>query len=104
MQKPVIHSIMKQHNSLIINTNVRFPYKFFITSFIWSWLIWTPLILASFRIIPISDKLLSILTIPGIMIGVFGPLAEALFALHKENGKGSARKLREEYLQNEPII
>jgi uncharacterized protein len=89
---------MKQHNSLIINNNVRFPFQFFIITFIWSWIIWTPFILASFRIIPVSDKLLSILTIPGIMIGAFGPLAGALFALHKENGKGSARNYLRSFL------
>ncbi len=47
-------------------------------TFMWSWIIWTPLILASLKIIPVSEKLLSILTIPVIMIGVFGPLAGAL--------------------------
>jgi hypothetical protein len=57
----------------------------------WSWVIWTPLLLASLNIIPVSEKLLSILTIPVIMIGVYGPLAGALFALHKLNGKGSAK-------------
>jgi hypothetical protein len=81
-----------EKNTLIMNKNVRFPFRFFLITFMWSWIIWTPIILASFRIIPVSDKLLSILTIPGIMIGVFGPLAGALFALHKGNGKGSAKK------------
>jgi len=74
-----------------MNKNVRFHFRFFLMTFMWSWIIWTPLILASLKIIPVSEKLLSILTIPVIMIGVFGPLAGALFALHKENGKGSAK-------------
>lgn len=81
-----------------MNKNVRFPFRFFLITFMWSWIIWTPIILASFRIIPVSDTLLSILTIPGIMIGVFGPLVGALFALHKENGKGSARKYLRSFL------
>ena len=74
-----------------MNKNVRFPFRFFLITFMWSWIIWTPLILASLKIIPVSEKLLSILTIPVIMIGVFGPLAGALFALHKEKGKGSTK-------------
>jgi membrane protease YdiL (CAAX protease family) len=74
-----------------MNKNVPFPFRFFIITFIWSWIIWTPLILASFKIIPVPDRLLSILTIPVIMIGLYGPLAGALFALHKEKGKGSAK-------------
>ena len=74
-----------------MNKNVHFPFRFFLMTFMWSWIIWTPLILASLKIIPVSEKLLSILTIPVIMIGVYGPLAGALFALHKLNGKGSAK-------------
>jgi len=57
----------------------------------WSWIIWSPLILASLKIIPVSEKILSVLTIPVIMIGVYGPLAGALFTLHNENGRGSAK-------------
>ena len=81
-----------------MNNNVRFPFRFFFITFIWSWIIWTPLILASFGIIPVSDKFLSILTIPVIMIGVYGPLAGALYALRKENGRGSAKKYLRSFL------
>jgi membrane protease YdiL (CAAX protease family) len=81
-----------------MNDNVHFPFRFFLITFLWSWIIWTPLILASFKIIPVPDKLLSILTIPGIMIGVFGPLVGALIALNKENGKGSSKKYLRSFL------
>ncbi len=81
-----------------MSMNVRFPFRFFLMTFMWSWIIWTPLILASLKIIPVSEKILSILTIPVIMIGVYGPLAGALFALHKENGKGSAKKYLRSFL------
>jgi len=81
-----------------MNKNVRFPVRFFLITFMWSWIIWTPLILASLKIIPVSEKILSILTIPVIMIGVYGPLAGALFALHKENGKGSSKKYLQSFL------
>jgi uncharacterized protein len=81
-----------------MNKNVRFPFRFFLMTFMWSWIIWTPLILASLEIIPVPEKVLSILTIPVIMIGVYGPLAGALFALHKENGKGSSKKYLRSFL------
>ena len=81
-----------------MNNNVRFPFRFFLMTFLWSWIIWTPLILASLKIIPVSEKLLSILTIPVIMIGVYGPLAGALFALHKEKGKGSSKNYLRSFL------
>jgi uncharacterized protein len=81
-----------------MNNNVRFPFRFFLITFIWSWIIWTPLVLGSLKIIPVSDKLLSILTIPVIMLGVFGPLAGALFVLHQEQGKGSSGKYLRSFL------
>jgi membrane protease YdiL (CAAX protease family) len=81
-----------------MNKNVRFPFRFFLITFMWSWIIWTPLILCSLKIIPVSDKLLSILIIPVISLGVFGPLVGALFALHKEQGKGSAGKFLRSFL------
>ena len=81
-----------------MNKSVRFPFRFFLITFMWSWIIWTPLILFSLKIIPVSDKLLSILIIPVISLGVFGPLVGALFALHKEQGKGSERKFLRSFL------
>jgi uncharacterized protein len=74
-----------------MKNNVRFPFRFFLFTFIWSWIWWTPLVLGSLKIIPVSEKLLSILTLPIIIVGVFGPLAGALFVLHREKGKGSSK-------------
>jgi membrane protease YdiL (CAAX protease family) len=79
-----------------MNKNVRFPFRFFLITFLWSWIIWTPLILGSLKIIPFSEKLFSILTIPVIMIGVYGPLVGALFALHKD--KASAKNYLRSFL------
>jgi len=81
-----------------MNNNVRFPFRFFIITFIWSWLILAPLILCSLKIIPVSDKLLSFLIFPGISLGVFGPLVGALIALRKEYGKGSSGKYLRSFL------
>ena len=81
-----------------MNKDVRFPFRFFLMTFMWSWVIWTPLLLASLKLISVSEKLISGLTIPVLMIGVYGPLAGAIFALHKENGKGSAKKYLRSFL------
>ena len=73
--------------------NGRFPHPFFFVAFIWSWVLVTPFVLVSFKIIPMTDKLLSFLTFPIIIIGAFGPLIGALFVLHQDNGKkGSSVK------------
>ena len=88
----------QQQSTLIMNNNVGFPFRFFLITFIWSWIIWTPLVLGSLNIISIPDNLLSILTIPIIMLGVFGPLAGAMFAIYQEKGKGSSRKYLRSFL------
>jgi uncharacterized protein len=81
-----------------MNNNVRFPFRFFIITFIWSWTLWAPLVLGSLQIIPVSDKLLKILSLPVIMLGVFGPLAGALFVIHQEKGRGSPGKYLRSFL------
>ncbi|PKP37326.1 MAG: CPBP family intramembrane metalloprotease [Bacteroidetes bacterium HGW-Bacteroidetes-15] len=78
--------------------NVRFPLRFFIMTFIWSWILWTPLVLGSLKIIPVPGNLISILTFPAIFLGAFGPFAGALFSLRQEKGKGSARKYLKGFL------
>ena len=79
-----------------MNKNVKFPVRFFVVTFIFSWVLWTPLVLCSLGTIPFPGKLLSAVRFPVIMLGAFGPLAGALYSLRHENGKGSARK----YLQS----
>lgn len=81
-----------------MNQHIRFPFRYFLVTFLWSWIIWTPLIMANFRIITVPDKLLSVVTIPVIMIGVFGPLAGALFTLYKEQGGDSVKKYLKGFL------
>jgi uncharacterized protein len=81
-----------------MKNNIRFPFRFFILTFIWSWIIWSPLVLGNLKIITVSANLLSILTLPVIMLGVFGPLAGALFVLHKEEGKGSSGNFLRSFL------
>lgn len=81
-----------------MNNNVRFPLRFFLMTFIWSWILWTPLVLCSYKIITVSDRLLSFLTFPVIMLGAFGPLAGALFVFHKDKEKGFIKKYLQSFL------
>jgi len=67
-------------------------------TFFWSWILWTPLVLGSLKIIPVSDNLISILTFPLIFLGAFGPLVGALFVIHQEKGKGSLKKYLQSFL------
>lgn len=70
----------------------RFPYEFFVVTFLWSWLIWLPLVLAGAGIFPLDKDLLSALTNLAIILGAFGPAAGAFYCLKKFHGKGAVRE------------
>ncbi len=59
----------------------KFPYQFFVVTFIWSWLIWLPLVLAGAGILPLGKDLQSTLSIPLISLGAFGPAVGAFYCL-----------------------
>ncbi len=81
-----------------MNRSASFPVRFFLITFIFSWVLWTPLVLGSLTIIPISEKLLSAVRVPVIMLGAFGPLAGALCSLRHEKGKDSVKKFLRSFL------
>jgi len=67
----------------------KIPIRFFIVTFTWSWLIWLPLILANYRLIPVSKELLTVITMPVSILAAFGPAVGAFVSLHTLQGKGS---------------
>ncbi len=69
----------------------KFPYQFFVVTFIWSWLIWLPLVLAGAGILPLGKDLQSALSVPLIGLGAFGPAAGAFYCLRTLQGKGAIR-------------
>lgn len=81
-----------------MNDHIRFPFRFFIIAFIWSWLFWFPLVLSSQGIISIPPKLMSSLTLPVTIIAAFGPLMGALFAMHQEHSKAYSIKYLRSFL------
>jgi len=81
--------VMKQDQ---IEKQARFPYRFFVVTFVWSWLVWLPLVLASIGILPIGKDLLSALTVPAIIVAAFGPAAGTFYCLKTLHGKGAIRQ------------
>ena len=81
-----------------MKNKLNFPFRFFLITFAWSWILWAPLVLASLRIIPVPEQLQSALVLPAIVLGAFGPLAGALTALRHERGKGFSRKYLKSFL------
>lgn len=76
----------------VVGEDDRFPYRFFVITFAWSWLIWLPLVLAGAGIIPIGQNLLGAVTVPWIVAGVFGPAMGALYSLRTLRGKDVVRE------------
>jgi membrane protease YdiL (CAAX protease family) len=74
-----------------MTTPTKFPYQFFVVTFIWSWLIWLPLVLAGAGILPLEKDLQSTLSLPLTMLGAFGPAAGAFYCLRTLQGKGAIR-------------
>ncbi len=72
-----------------MKNDIRPLSRYFVSTFIFSWLIWSPVVLACFNIITISQSLYKDLALPLMCLGAFGPLFGALFSLRKENGKGA---------------
>ena len=75
-----------------MNGDIRFPTRFFLITFIFSWVIWAPLVLVSLKIISFPNNLFSSLAMPIAGIGAFGPLVGALMALRYDQGRGASAK------------
>lgn len=69
-----------------------FSYQFFVVTFIWSWLIWLPLVLAGAGILPLGKDLLSALSMPVSILAAFGPAAGAFYCLRTLHDKGAVRQ------------
>lgn len=70
----------------------KFPFKFFVIAFSWSWLFWLLLVLASIGIVSMEKDLLSTLILPIGTLGSFGPAVGAFYCLRTLNGKGAVAK------------
>lgn len=69
----------------------KFPFQFFVVTFVWSWLIWLPLVLAGAGILPLGKDLQSALSLPMTILAAFGPAVGAFYCLRTLNGKGAIR-------------
>ena len=70
----------------------KFPFRYFIVAFAWSWLIEIPLAMAGSGYIHIRKELLSTMALPAVIIAAFGPAAGAFYSLRTRNGKGSIKR------------
>ena len=86
---------MYAKDNLKIEARARFPYRFFVVTFLWSWMIWLPQVLSALHVIPAGQELAAKANFPALVLAAFGPAMGALYSLRTLNGKGAVRK----YLQ-----
>ena len=68
---------------------VRVPLRFFVVTFAWSWIVWTPLVLAGLGVLPLSEDVRALLTFPALALGAFGPAVGACFAVWTLEGRAA---------------
>lgn len=76
----------------------KFPARFFVITFGWSWLLWLSLILAGSGIPGLEDDLVEALYIPVTVLALFGPAMGAVVSLETINGKGASKKFLKTFL------
>jgi len=74
----------------------KIPIRFFVVTFLFSWLIWAVLVLNGTGII--SSNFLSQITLPVMLLGAFGPAVGAIVSLRSLEGKGTLKKHFKSYL------
>ena len=68
------------------NMKEKFPLRFIVATFAWSWLIWLPLVLAGLEIIVINKEVFASITTPISILAAFGPaFGEEIFFLFLKN-------------------
>lgn len=74
-----------------------FPFRFFIVTFLWSWIIWLPFVLSGLGVFKISENL-SFLTMPVIILGAFGPAAGAIYSIKTLKGGKEVKPFLKSFL------
>lgn len=67
----------------------RVPLRFFVATFAWSWVVWSPFVLAGLGVLPFDEDLRSLLTTPAVMLGAFGPAFGACLAVWTQGGRAA---------------
>jgi membrane protease YdiL (CAAX protease family) len=60
--------------------------RYFIITFLWSWILWLPFVLPSFGVYDMTETLEGLL-MPVVMLAAFGPLFSAMILTYQANGK-----------------
>ena len=78
--------------------NEKIPLRFFTITFLWSWIMWLPFVLSGVGILNINENLRSIITMPIVIIGAFGPAVGAIYSIRMLKGKNDLKKFLKSFL------
>ena len=76
----------------------RIPLRFFVVTFLWSWLIWAVLVFAGAGAGLIPYGFLSEISLPVMLLGAFGPVVGTVVSLYSLEGKGAIKNHFKSYL------
>jgi hypothetical protein len=76
------------------------PLRFFVVTFLWSWLLWLPFVLGGVGIWGWNESLRSSLSMPAILLGAFGPGIGALYSIRTGQGKSAVKPFLKSFLSN----
>jgi len=69
--------------------NDKFPYRYFVVTFLWTWIFWLPLALVGLGIFPLGADLVKKSLETATILGGAGPAIGAIYSLRTLSGKGS---------------
>lgn len=74
------------------------PVRFFVVTFLWSWLLWMPFVLGGVGIWEWNESLRRSLSMPAILLGAFGPGIGALYSIRTLQGKSAVKPFLKSFL------
>lgn len=74
-------------NTSLISKQEIFPVRFFIITFLWSWMFWIPLTFKGTGVIDLDGNIISKINTPLIFLGAFGPAIGACLSIWTLKGK-----------------
>jgi uncharacterized protein len=72
--------------------------RFFVVTFLWTWLLWLPFALGSLGYISIDDDVRRALLFPALFLGAFGPAVGACYSVATLHGKSQLKTFLKSFL------
>lgn len=76
----------------------KIPLRFFVVTFLWSWFFWLPFVLTNLGFYSINNNVRSIIIMPSLFIGAFGPVVGACYSVWTLKGKGELGKFLKSFI------